>query len=391
MLIKRPFWIAQIESAWKEKSIVWLMGLRRVGKTSLCQSLDDVEYLDCETLSTRKTLDDSERFLAKMRGKRVALDEIHLLERPSEILKIAADHYPEVKIIATGSSTLGASAKFRDTLAGRKKEVRLTPLLLEEMELFGKNDLDHRMLFGGFPAFFAKEQLALDQYREWFDAYWAKDIQDMFRVGKRASFLKFAELLFAQSSGQFEASRFAAPCEVTRQTITNYLAVLEETFLAKVLRPYSTHKATEIVSSPKVYGFDTGFMCYEKGWQTLRHEDMGLLWEHIVLNEIDAKLDRARCTLHYWRDKQEHEIDFVISDRFAKTLTAVECKFSSTNPDLALLSRNFSALRKYYPDGENLVVASDIGKFSFVKKYDGLEIEFVSPAMLVQKLAKPRV
>ena len=59
------------------------------------------------------------------------------------------------------------------------------------------------------------------------DAYWAKDIQELFRLERRASFQRFVELLMAQSCGIFEATRFAAPCEVSRTTITNYLAVLE--------------------------------------------------------------------------------------------------------------------------------------------------------------------
>jgi uncharacterized protein len=70
-------------------------------------------------------IDDPEGFLRGIRGRRIVLDEIHRLERPSEILKIAADHFPDIRILATGSSTLGASAKFRDTLAGRKEELWL--------------------------------------------------------------------------------------------------------------------------------------------------------------------------------------------------------------------------------------------------------------------------
>jgi len=54
------------------------------------------------------------------------LDEIHRLPNPSEMLKIAADHYPRTRVIATGSSTMGASTKFRETLAGRTRDLWLT-------------------------------------------------------------------------------------------------------------------------------------------------------------------------------------------------------------------------------------------------------------------------
>src|SRR5262245_55687541 len=133
MIIQRPFWQKLIEEAWKHRNVIWLMGVRRVGKTSLCKSLPHIEYFDCERPRVRQLMEDPEGFLAGYKGKRLVLDEIHRLDNPSELLKIAADHYPEVHIIATGSSTLGASAKFEDTLTGRKKEIWLTPLLLKEM------------------------------------------------------------------------------------------------------------------------------------------------------------------------------------------------------------------------------------------------------------------
>lgn len=384
MLIKRPFWIDQIEHAWKEKNIIWLMGVRRVGKTSLCQSLPDIEYYDCELPRVRQMLVDPEGFLEEKRGKRIILDEIHRLDNPSELLKITADHYKDVKIIATGSSTLGASTKFKDTLTGRKKEIWLTPLLLEEMKLFGNENLRHRLLFGGFPAFFTQEKLPETEFREWIDAYWAKDIQDMFSVGKRASFQKFAELLLAYSGGQFEASKFATACEVSRQTITNYLAVLEQTFIVHVIRPFATHKPSEIVSAPKVYGMDTGFVCHAKGWHELRNEDAGLLWEHCILNELQSHLQTH--AINYWRDRHSHEIDFVIHNKSQKKITAIECKLSSLRADTEAITQNIAALRRYYPDGENLVVAADVDT-SFTRQHGGMKLTFVSAEGLIKRLA----
>jgi len=390
MLIKRLFWQQLIEEAWQKKNIIWLMGVRRVGKTSLCHSLTDIEYYDCERPRVRQLLEDPEGFLALQNGKKIVLDEIHRLDNPSEFLKLAADHYPDVKIIATGSSTLGASAKFRDTLSGRKKELWLTPILLEEMEIFGNVDLRHRFLFGGFPSFFVQKQLPEEEFREWIDAYWAKDIQDMFRVGKRYSFQKFAELLLAYSGGQFEASKFAAPCEVSRQTIGNYLAILEETFVVHVVRPYSTHRASEIVLAPKVYGFDTGFVCYAKGWRELRQEDLGHLWEHCVLNEIQGKLQTR--SVNYWRDKVGHEIDFIITNKNNNSITAIECKFSTSQGYVGKsmvsgISKNIEAFRRYYPNGENFVVAQDID-MPFERRDGDITLTFVNVRDLIVRLAK---
>lgn len=388
MLIQRPFWQEMIEKAWEQKTIIWLMGVRRVGKTSLCQSLSGIEYFDCERPRVRQLFEDPEGFLEIQKGKRIVLDEIHRLDNPSEVLKIAADHYPTTKIIATGSSTLGASAKFKDTLTGRKKEIWLTPLLLEEMALFGNDHISHRFLFGGCPSFFVKKIVPEEDFREWVDAYWAKDIQELFNIGKRYSFQKFTELLLAYSGGQFEASKYAAPCGVSRQTIVNYLEVLEETFVVHVIRPYSTHKPTEIIMAPKVYGFDTGFVCYAKGWRELRPADYGSLWEQIVLNELHGHLQTR--TINYWRDKKGHEIDFVIPDRATGSVTAIECKFSMLETQLSRsmikdIGQNLQAFRQLYPQGQNFVV-SDISA-SFDRSYADITATFVNPKELIQRLA----
>jgi len=294
-MIRRRFWQHLLEQAWQERSVIWLSGVRRVGKTCLCRSLPHVEYLDCELPRVRRMMEEPEGFLDGFGNQSIVLDEIHRLQNPSELLKIAADHYPGLRVIATGSSTLGASRKFRDTLAGRKRDIWLAPMCLADLKDADRPDLHHRLLRGGLPPFFLADQLPERDFQEWMDAYWAKDIQELFRLESRSSFQKFVELVLAQSGGIFEATRFSRPCEVSRPTISTYLKVLEATFVAHVIRPFSTHRATEIVSAPKVYGFDTGFVCYYRGWQELRPEDFGVLWEHFVLNEIMANLQPATC------------------------------------------------------------------------------------------------
>src|SRR5574341_1222513 len=103
-MVQRHFWVNQVEKAWKRRSVVWLSGVRRVGKTFLSQSLAGIDYFDCELPRVRRMLDDPEGFLKGVRGKRIVLDEIHRLDHPSEILKIAADHFSDVRLLATVSS-----------------------------------------------------------------------------------------------------------------------------------------------------------------------------------------------------------------------------------------------------------------------------------------------
>lgn len=354
------------------------MGVRRVGKTVLAQSLPGAEYFDCELPSTRAQLADPEGALSAMRGRTVVLDEIHRLPNPAEFLKIAADHFPTVRILATGSSTLGASSRFRDTLAGRKEEVWLTPLTMVDAAEFGETSLDHRLLRGGLPPFFLSKHLPAREFQEWIDAFWARDILELFRLERRHAFLRLLELLLAQSGGIFEATRFARQCEVSRTTISSYAAVLDATFVVHLVRPFAGGRKAEIVSAPKAYAFDTGFICYARGITHLRPADRGPLWEHVVLNELHAHVGRE--PVHYWRSKHGHEVDFVITRRGAPP-TAIECKWSSADFDAA----GVKAFRAAYPEGDTYVVSPDAHR-PFSRQYGATTVHFVSVGEVVKRL-----
>jgi Predicted ATPase (AAA+ superfamily) len=377
-MVKRSFWISEIEKLWKKRSLIWLSGVRRAGKTMLCQSLDTIEYFDCELPRIRERMEDPEAFWNSMHGKRIVLDEVHRLQNPSEVLKIATDHFPGIKVIATGSSSLSATAKFKDTLTGRKSTLHLTPMIYQDLVDFNAPDLSHRFLNGGLPPFFLTATPEEREFQEWLDAFWSKDILELFRLERRHSFLKFAEMLFTQSGSMFEASRFAGPCEVSRTTIANYLSVLASTYVVTIVRPYSSYKTAEIVAAPKVFAFDTGFVSYYKGWQKLRTEDMGHLWEQFVLNELLGALQTP--DIHYWRDKAGHEIDFVITSHSGKVDT-IECKWSHR----AFGPENLVSFRKRHPTGRNYVVSADLTE-SYAARTGDIPVEYVTLHDLLVKM-----
>ncbi len=355
-MFERAFWLKRIRELLDRRSVLWLAGVRRAGKTVLCQQLEEARYHDCELPRVRRALEDPEIFFRKQGPGLVILDEIHRLVDPSQVLKIAADHFPGTKVVATGSSTLAAKRKFRDTLAGRKNELWLLPATLADLNDFGISKIEDRMLRGGLPPFLLGEGIEDETYREWIDSFWAKDLIELFSVQSRASFLKFFELLFRQSGGLFEATAFAAPCEVSRQTIVNYLDILETTLVAISLRPFSSGGAAEIKSQRKVYAFDTGLVCYLRDWERLRDDDRGPLLEHLVLGELLAHLPRDR--IGYWRDKQKHEVDFVVRPRRGASPVAIECKAGSSHVEASGLA----AFRRRHPRGENLVVCLDLAE-----------------------------
>jgi hypothetical protein len=399
-MFPREFWITKIQEAWKLRSIIWLVGVRRIGKTTLVKSLSEAHkagkntengiahqsllYYDCELKRNRDLIEsDVEKFWEEKENQIVILDEIHRLENPSEVLKIAADHYPKVKVIATGSSTLAASKKFKDTLSGRKIVIELRPLIEADLNAFAHNKnikkstktntlLEKRFLYGGMPENYLSDELPEYAFEEWIDSYWSKDIQELYELRSKFAFQKFMELLFIQSGGIFEASKFATDCKVSSPTISNFLHVLEETFVIDVLRPYHKRKNSEIVSAPKVYAFDTGLACYLKGWSSLRNEDLGIFWEHFVLNELQAQLQNNADIL-YWRNKKKQEVDFIIKKKRSQTVIAIETKWQAKNfnPD------NLQAFRELHPEGENFLIANDIQE-SYTKNYTNLQVKFIS-------------
>ena len=136
--------------------------------------------------------------------------------------------------------------------------------------------------------------------------------------------------------------------------------------------------ANEIISAPKVYGFDTGFVCVYRGWTSLRRDDLGRLWEHYVLNELTAQLQATN--LRYWRDKQGHEIDLVWQSRGGK-LVAIECKWSAHDFDPA----NILVFARAYPKAELFVATTD-AQPAINRQYDGQLVRFLTLDHLVGEI-----
>jgi hypothetical protein len=101
-MFERPFWLARIEHAWRQAPIAWLCGVRRSGKTTLAQSLgqDRVLYVNCDLPKAEDMVRDPELFFRSCTKPVLVFDEIHQLRDPSRILKIGADLFPRLKILA---------------------------------------------------------------------------------------------------------------------------------------------------------------------------------------------------------------------------------------------------------------------------------------------------
>jgi predicted AAA+ superfamily ATPase len=371
-MIERPLWIHRIRQAWEKRPIVWLSGVRRVGKTTLAKMFPKAIYQNCDLPSVVRGLIDPEPFYDNLdKGIVVIFDEIHRLEDPSRLLKIAADAYPHLKVLATGSSTLAATKKFRDSLTGRKEMIYLPPVLWSEcIDQFNIKELDRRLLHGGLPEPLLSETKNEDFFSEWMDSFYARDIQELFGIRNRTGFMKLLHLLLRQSGGLLDYTHLARLSDLSRPTVKTHLEAMSIAHAVFLLPPFHGGGRREITQRPKCYCFDTGFITFAKGWDSIREEDRGLLWEHLVLDTLRTVFDDH--DLFYWRDKSGREVDFVIKGGRQQS-DAIECKIDPDHFDPAHLA----IFRSSYLGGKNYVVSPNI-KSSYERRYGKLKVDFIS-------------
>lgn len=371
-MIKRPFWIKKIEQGWLQRPIVWLSGVRRVGKTTIANMFSDAKYLNCDLPSVARRLEDPETFYGSLNNESIVIfDEIHRLADPSSLLKIGADVFPDLKILATGSSTLAATKKFRDSLTGRKFSIYLTPVLWNEcVTHFEIKDLDKRLLHGGLPETLLSKKKEPSFFSEWIDSFYARDIQELFSVRNRTGFIQLLHLLLRQSAGLIDFTQLAKLSGLSRPTVKAHVEAMTIAHAVFLLPPFHGGGRREITRKPKCYAFDTGFVSFIKGWDSIREDDRGLLWEHLVLDTL--RTIEHENNLFFWRDKSGREIDFVIKkDRH--NVDAFECKVNPANFSLKTLK----VFRETYPHGRNICISPNISESYRIRK-ENLLVEFHS-------------
>ena len=380
-MIIRAFWLERIRAAWRKRPVVWLAGVRRVGKTTLARMLSDAVYLNCDLPSVQRRLEDPELFYrSQPRGSVIVLDELHRLADPSGTLKIAADGFAHLRILATGSSTLAATRKFRDTLTGRKAGLVLLPVLWTECEdAFGIRDLDRRLLHGGLPEVLLSRTKDDSFFAEWMDSFYARDIQELFGIRERTGFLNLLRLMLRRSGGMVDYSSLSRDCDFSRPTVKAHIEALTIACAVYPVPPFHGGGRRELVRRPKAYGFDTGFVCFVRGWQDIRDEDRGALWEHLVLDLLRTVTGGEG--LFYWRDKSGREIDFVI--RKGRDVHIVECKI---NPD-RFDSDALTTFRGLYSRGRNYLVCPGVSE-AYDRRVGAFVVRVAGSKNLLEELGR---
>jgi len=344
--------------------IIVVHGARQVGKTSILMYLkshlesagERTHYIDLEDSRFVRVLNQGvDEFIVHLKelgfdlaafqaqGKKlfVMVDEIQYLENPSPFLKLLADHHRYLKIIVSGSSSFEMKSKFKDSLVGRTVNFEIYPLSFREfLEFRGvpfapaerfteKKTAELQALYGEFVLYGGYPKIVLtpeadikEKYlQQIIDTYIRKDIRDLAEIRDVNKFNALVEALASQSGNLLNVKEISNTCNLTIETTQRYLFLLEQTYILKLVRPFSRNARAELTKTPKIFFYDTGLM--QMLWlKRLPREILGAAFETSLFGEF------VKCygsdVVHYWRTAEKQEVDFIV--KLPQELRAYEAK-----------------------------------------------------------------
>jgi len=259
----------------------------------------------------------------------VFIDEIQYLENPSPLMKLLVDHYKYIQLIVSGSSSFDIKSKFSDSLVGRTVEFEIYSLSFPEFLRFKnfnyvtKSRLDtyhlekmkelykEYVFFGGYPKIILENSIEKKEkyLGQIIDTYIKKDIRDLTRIKDLKKFNNMLKVLATQSGQLLNVSKLAATCSLAQQTVEKYLFILENTYIIKLVTPYSSSAKVEITKMPKVFFYDTGIV--QMLWlRNFPRNFVGNIFETSIFAELVKKYGKERVS--YWRNRNQNEIDFIL-------------------------------------------------------------------------------
>ena len=358
--LSNPWWTENFKVEFKEREIykeiqkfmslpqiIALTGLRRVGKTTLMFKLAEdrirtgfdpkniiyFSFDEFREIEIRDVMNAYEELVEKdfKEGKYLLLlDEIQKLGNWDDQLKRTYDLFGKnIKIIVSGSESLLIRKKSKETLAGRMFDFKVEPLSFKEFLRFkGTNfepvGLYEKELFQQFKEFCVTlgfPELVGIREKDVIKKYAVESIvervlyRDMPRLFKIRDISVIESLLdmFMEEPGQLvEISSLAKELKISRQTLSNYLTYLEESFLIRKLYNFSRSRRKVERKLKKYYPTVISV-------DVLFNEDdlsKSKVLEWLVVNQLKAEF--------FWRDPYKNEVDVVLPN---KKLTPAEIKY----------------------------------------------------------------
>ena len=202
------------------------------------------------------------------------------------------------------------------------------------------------VLYGGYPKIVLTPEVGMKEkyLQQIIDTYVKKDIRDLASVKDIEKFNKLLEALAAQSGQLLNVAELSNTTRIAKQTIEKYLFIMENTYILKLVRPFSANIRSELFKLPKIFFYDTGIMqmLWLKG---LQKEIIGSVFETGIFAELVKRHDKD--TVYYWRTKDKKEIDFIV--RIKKDVLPIEVKlnFEQFRPTAVNYFTQKYGLKKY--------------------------------------------
>jgi predicted AAA+ superfamily ATPase len=333
----------QITSRLFRKKAIVILGARQVGKTTLVNSIasaykDDSIYWNGEEPDIRDIVSGatSTKLKAQIGNKKlVVIDEAQKIPGIGQSMKLIIDNYPDVQLIATGSSSFELSGQTSEPLTGRKFEFQLFPLSFSEMVthtslIEEKRMLEHRMIFGYYPGIVTEtgdERFLLSMITE---SYLYKDIFSWGLVKKPLVLEKLVQALALQLGNEVSYQELGQLIGADNETVERYIDLLEKSFVIFRLQSLSRNLRNEIKKNKKIYFWDNGIRnAVIRNFNPLNlRTDTGALWENYMITEIiKHKINRGHLfNKWFWRTHAQQEIDFITE--MDGIITAFEFKWS---------------------------------------------------------------
>ncbi len=362
--------------------IIVIHGARQTGKTSLMQiiqnklSKENCFYFDLED-SRFKTLFEegivSVINYLKQKGRyepqdRIYLfvDEIQYLSNPSSFLKLTHDHHAEIKMIVSGSSSFEIKSKFKNTLVGRTVNFELFPLDFEEFLWFKEQSFNlnqtinnktligelqglykEYVLFGGYPKIVLTEKVDIKEkyLQQIIDTYIKGDIRDLANIRHIDKFNKLLQVLANQTSQLLNIKELANTTRIARQTVEDYLFIMQQTYVIKLVHPFSGNIRSELFKTPKVFFYDTGLMNMLSQRYLPRNIE-GISLETAVFSDLTKNY--GHHNINHWRTMDKKEIDFILSLR--NEFIPLEVKINATRLNytpLKYFTKKYNSKRQF--------------------------------------------
>lgn len=310
------------------KAII-IMGARQVGKSTLLMQMfagqENVLWLNGDETDVRGLFENitSTRLKAIIgQNKIVVIDEAQRISDIGLKLKLITDQIAGVQVIATGSSSFDLANKVNESLAGRKRQIHMSPLMFSEMVdnvgfIEEKRMLPHRLVFGYYPEVVTNPGNERMILKELSDSVLYKDILSLDSIGKPDKLQRLLQALAYQVGSQVSYNELGRLIGLDSKTVERYIDILEKSFIIFRLNSFSRNLRNELKTSRKVYFWDNGIRNAVIGnfsfLEQRMNEEAGMLWENFVISER-MKMNSIReffGTTWFWRTMQQKEIDYL--------------------------------------------------------------------------------